>query len=115
VLQSELSCMKRVLRRLGFLSQQDIVSYKGKVACEVSAGDELVIAELVFNGDFEGLSKEEVCAVLSMFVCDEGGKDDKVSVKDEKLGKKCAEVLDVARRVWRVMSDSKIQIDEVRV
>ena len=53
--------------------------------------------------------------MLSMFVCDEGGKDDKVSVKDEKLGKKCAEVLDVARRVWRVMSDSKIQIDEVRV
>lgn len=106
--------MKRVMRRLGFLDTKEIVTYKGKVACEISAGDELVISELVFGGGFEGLKGDEVCALLSMFVCDEGGKGDETqTVKDEKLQNRCLGVLEVARKVWRIFQESKIQIDEV--
>lgn len=47
----------------------------GKVACEISAGDEIVITELVFSGLFGKLNEKEVCAILSMFVCDENGKE----------------------------------------
>ena len=35
--------MKRVLRRLEFLDKNDIVGIKGKVACEISACDELLV------------------------------------------------------------------------
>jgi ATP-dependent RNA helicase DOB1 len=67
----ELKCRKRVLRRLGYINEADVIELKGRVACELSSGDELVIAELIFNGFFNELTAEQSVAILSCFVCDE--------------------------------------------
>jgi len=67
----ELKCRKRVLRRLGFTTSADIVDMKGRVACEISTGDELLLTELIFNGVFNPLSPEQCAALLSCFVFDE--------------------------------------------
>jgi ATP-dependent RNA helicase DOB1 len=64
----ELKCRKRVLRRLGFLTSSDIVDMKGRVACEISSGDELLLTELIFNGVFNTLLPEQCAALLSCFV-----------------------------------------------
>jgi len=64
----ELKCRKRVLRRLGFTSSSDIVDTKGRVACEISSGDELLLTELIFNGAFNTLLPEQCAALLSCFV-----------------------------------------------
>lgn len=64
----ELKCRKRVLRRLGFTTASDIVDMKGRVACEISTGDELLLTELVFNGVFNPLSPEQCAGLLSCFV-----------------------------------------------
>ena len=64
----ELKCRKRVLRRLGFTSADDIVDMKGRVACEISTGDELLLTELIFNGVFNTLSPEQCAGLLSCFV-----------------------------------------------
>lgn len=64
----ELKSRKRVLRRLGFTTSADIVDMKGRVACEISSGDELLLTELIFNGVFNSLSPEQCAALLSCFV-----------------------------------------------
>jgi len=64
----ELKCRKRVLRRLAFTDSADIVDMKGRVACEISSGDELLLTELIFNGVFNPLSPEQCAALLSCFV-----------------------------------------------
>ena len=64
----ELKCRKRVLRRLAFTTSTDIVDMKGRVACEISSGDELLLTELIFNGVFTPLSPEQAAALLSCFV-----------------------------------------------
>lgn len=64
----ELKCRKRVLRRLGFTTSADIVDMKGRVACEISTGDELLLTELIFNGVFNPLEPEQCAALLSCFV-----------------------------------------------
>ena len=64
----ELKARKRVLRRLGFTTSADIVDMKGRVACEISTGDELLLTELIFNGVFNSLSPEQCAALLSCFV-----------------------------------------------
>ena len=64
----ELKCRKRVLRRLAFTTSADIVDMKGRVACEISSGDELLLTELIFNGVFNPLSPEQAAALLSCFV-----------------------------------------------
>lgn len=33
---SELKCMKRVLRRLGYCTDADVIKVKGRIACELS-------------------------------------------------------------------------------
>lgn len=67
----ELKCRKRVLRRLGFTTSSDIVDMKGRVACEISTGDELLLTELIFDGVFNPLSPEQCAALLSCFVFEE--------------------------------------------
>ena len=42
--------MRQVLRRLGFLNEQGIVTQKGQVACEISSADELVATTLLYEG-----------------------------------------------------------------
>ena len=64
----ELKARKRVLRRLGFTNQADIVDMKGRVACEISTGDELLLTELISNGVFNSLSPEQCAGLLSCFV-----------------------------------------------
>lgn len=67
----ELKNRKRVLRRLGFTTSTDIVDMKGRVACEISSGDELMLTEMIFNGVFNTLLPEQCAALLSCFVFDE--------------------------------------------
>lgn len=64
----ELKCRKRVLRRLGFTDENDVVEKKGRVACEISTGDELLLTEMIFNGVFNDLEPEQCAALLSCFV-----------------------------------------------
>lgn len=67
----ELKSRKRVLRRLGFATQDDVVEMKGRVACEISTGDELLLTEMMFGGTFGGLAPEHCAALLSCFVFQE--------------------------------------------
>lgn len=49
LMKDDLKCMKRVLRRLGFINKDDIVLTKGKVACEISACDEIIVYSNFLN------------------------------------------------------------------
>ena len=60
----ELKCMKRVLRRLGYCSASDVIEIKGRIACELSSADELLLTELMFNGVFNPLNAPQVFLVL---------------------------------------------------
>lgn len=46
-------------------------SLLGRVACEISSADELLLTELIFDGIFNHLTVEQCCALLSCFVFDE--------------------------------------------
>lgn len=59
------------LFRLGYANAADVIEMKGRVACEISSGDELLLTELMFNGAFNDLSVEQQVALLSCFVFQE--------------------------------------------
>ena len=69
--RSQLKGMKRVLRRLGHVTADDAVQLKGRAACEISSGDELVLTEMIFDGAFNDLPADVCAALLSCFVFDE--------------------------------------------
>ena len=107
----ELKCRKRVLRRLGFLSQEDVIEVKGRVACEISTGDELLLTEMIFNGVFNDLAVEECVSLLSCFVFEEKNSKDTFNGASDTLKNLYKLVTETATRIAKVSVESRLQLD----
>ncbi|KAL3041189.1 hypothetical protein OYC64_019405 [Pagothenia borchgrevinki] len=111
VLQMDkLKCRKRVLRRLGFASPSDVIEMKGRVACEISSGDELLLTEMVFNGLFNDLTVEQSTALLSCFVFQENASE--MPKLTETLAAPLRQMQECAKRIAKVSADAKLEVDE---
>lgn len=61
----------QVLKELGFIDDATRIQLKGKVACEVHSGDELVLTELILDNVLADFEPAEIAALLSAFVFQE--------------------------------------------
>ncbi|KAJ3481767.1 hypothetical protein NLG97_g7737 [Lecanicillium saksenae] len=107
----ELKSRKRVLRRLGFINDSEVVQLKARVACEISSteGHELVLSELLFDRFFNELSPETCASILSCFIFDE--KVEATALKED-LQKPFREVQAKARIVAKVSQECKLDVNE---
>lgn len=114
----ELHARKRLLRRLGYTRPEDIdvIDVKGRVACEISTGDELLLTELIFSAAFKDLAVEHINALLSCFVFQEksGNSDDKKGNGELRLKEELAGpwriIQEAARRIYQVSNESGLTI-----
>ncbi|KAG9439082.1 hypothetical protein H6P81_019247 [Aristolochia fimbriata] len=107
--KDELKACKRVLRRLGYITSDDVVELKGKVACELSSADEVTLTELMFSGVLKDVSVEEMLALLSCLVWQE--KLQEAQKPREELDCLFTQLQDTARRVAKVQLECKVQLD----
>lgn len=107
----ELKSRKRVLRKLGFSTPGDVVELKGRVACEISSGDELLLTELIFNGTFGNLTPEQITALLSCFVFDER-VDNKGGAMHPDLKEPFRAVQTMAKKIAQVSVEAKLPLVE---
>ncbi|XP_034048328.1 exosome RNA helicase MTR4 [Thalassophryne amazonica] len=111
VLQMDkLKCRKRVLRRLGFASPSDVIEMKGRVACEISSADELLLTEMMFHGLFNDLTVEQATALLSCFVFQENANE--MPKLTEQLAAPLRQMQECAKRIAKVSADAKVEVDE---
>ncbi|MBE3046448.1 DEAD/DEAH box helicase, partial [Candidatus Bathyarchaeota archaeon] len=61
----------QVLKDLGFIDENSRILLKGKVACEIHSGDELVLTELILDNVLADYEPAEIAAILSAFVFQE--------------------------------------------
>ncbi|GAA5989430.1 hypothetical protein JCM5350_000703 [Sporobolomyces pararoseus] len=106
----ELRNRKRALRRLGFSTNDDVVEQKGRVACEISSGDELLLTEMIFGGVFNDLTPQQCAALLSCFVFDE--KSEQTSKLKEELSGPLRVMQEAARRIAKIAIESKLPLVE---
>ncbi|EDV98757.1 exosome RNA helicase MTR4 [Drosophila grimshawi] len=106
----ELKYRKRVLRRMGYCKPGDVIEFKGRVACELSSADELLITEMIFNGVFNELSAPQAVALLSCFVCDE--KSSEAPKSATELSGPLRALQNLARRIAKVSTECKLNLDE---
>ncbi|XP_049874701.1 exosome RNA helicase MTR4 [Pectinophora gossypiella] len=106
----ELKKRKRVLRRLGYCTAADVIELKGRIACELSSADELLLTELIFNGVFNNLTSEQSASLVSCFVCDENSNQS--SATGEELRGVLRQLQEFARRIAKVSLDAKMDLDE---
>ncbi|KAJ3672631.1 hypothetical protein LUZ60_007352 [Juncus effusus] len=107
--KDELKARKRVLRRLGYITSDDVVELKGKVACEISSADELALTELMFSGVLKDATTEQMVALLSCFVWREKLHD--APKPREELSLLFSQLQETARRVASLQLDCKVEID----
>ncbi|KAF5706418.1 atp-dependent rna helicase dob1 [Fusarium mundagurra] len=107
----ELKSRKRVLRRLGFINDSEVVQLKARVACEISSteGHELLLSELLFDRFFNELTPEMCAAVMSCFIFDE--KIETTQLKEE-LDKPYREIKAKARIIAKVSQECKLEVNE---
>lgn len=103
----ELKCRKRILRRMGYATAADVIELKGRVACEISSADELLVTELLFNGVFNDLTPEQCCALLSCFAFQE--KSQRFPRLTEQLSGPLRLMQETARRIAKVSVEAKLQ------
>ncbi|KAL0279617.1 UNVERIFIED_CONTAM: hypothetical protein PYX00_001132 [Menopon gallinae] len=107
---NDLKSKKRVLRRMDYCTASDVIELKGRVACELSCGHELLLTELIFNGVFNSLTIPQSVALLSCFVCDEKGAE--IPRLTEELAGPLRQMQDLARHIARVSNEAKVEMDE---
>ncbi|ODA78096.1 hypothetical protein RJ55_06699 [Drechmeria coniospora] len=107
----ELKSRKRVLRRLGFINDAEVVQLKARVACEISSteGHELLLSELLFDRFFNEMTPESIAAILSCFIFDE--KVETQALKED-LQKPYREILAKARIVAKISQECKLDVNE---
>ncbi|EDV27629.1 uncharacterized protein TRIADDRAFT_21387, partial [Trichoplax adhaerens] len=71
VLQADYKNRRELLQCLGYIDERGVVQLKGRVACEIN-NCELLITELVFDNILNPMAPEEIAALLSCIVFQQG-------------------------------------------
>jgi len=115
---AELEAMNRVLHALGYLDENKQLSPKGRVCCEISAANELILTECIFEGILRDMPEPLIPAILSGFVLDEKAKDSQMAVAEdadirEHLQKVQQDIHRVVGRIARVQRDAGLRWEYV--
>ncbi|KAK2080063.1 hypothetical protein QBZ16_002459 [Prototheca wickerhamii] len=98
-----------VLRRLGHLTADNVVTTKGRVACEINTADELLATELMMNGTFNALDKHQLVAMVSCLVQVE--KSNEEIRLTGVLATPLRALQDAARRIAETSVECKLEVN----
>jgi len=108
-MKEKLVSMKTVLRRLGHVDKDSVIQLKGRVACEISSGDELVLTELLLGGAFNDLEPAQAGALLTCMVFTDPG--DTEVVPSTELQPAFRTMQAAAKRVAEIQNEAGITLD----
>lgn len=100
----------QVLQQLEFIDKNQNVALKGRVACEINSGWELVLTELIldnFLGDFE---PEEIVALLSCFVYEGRLKEEEPVPMTPRLEKGRGRILEISERLLKIYTEHLVML-----
>lgn len=107
--QEELKSRSRVLKRLGHIDENDIVLLKGRAACQIDTSDELMAAELMFDGTFSQLDHHCIAAVASCLIPTEKSQEE-VKLKTV-LDRSLRALQEAATRIAELSKECGLEID----
>ncbi|CAN8259929.1 unnamed protein product [Cochlearia groenlandica] len=107
--RDELRNRSRVLKKLGHIDADGVVQLKGRAACLIDTGDELLVTELMFNGTFNDLDHHQVAALASCFIPVDKSNE-QVNLRNE-LNKPLQQLQDSARKIAEIQHECKLEIN----
>lgn len=107
--RDELKNRSRVLKKLGHIDADGVVQVKGRAACLIDTGDELLVTELMFNGTFNDLDPHQVAALTSCFI--PGDKSNEQIHLRTELAKPLQQLQDSARKIAEIQRECKLEVN----
>ncbi|KAK4432727.1 DExH-box ATP-dependent RNA helicase DExH10 [Sesamum alatum] len=107
--RDELKNRSRVLRRLGHIDGDGVVQLKGRAACLIDTGDELLVTELMFNGTFNDLDHHQVAALASCFIPGDRSTE-QIHLRAE-LAKPLQQLQESAKRIAEIQRECKLEVN----
>lgn len=101
-----------VLKSAGFIDKNNTVLLKGRVACEINSGYELVLTELIldnFLGDFE---PEEIVALLSAFVYEGRTREEEPPIATPRLVKGKKRISEIYQNMLAVYEEHQVPLTQ---
>ncbi|KAF3961454.1 hypothetical protein CMV_013917, partial [Castanea mollissima] len=98
-----------VLKDIGCIDADLVVQIKGRVACEMNSGEELICTECLFENQLDDLEPEEAVALMSAFVFQQ--KNTSEPSLTPKLSQAKKRLYDTAIRLGELQAQFKVQIN----
>lgn len=98
-----------VLKEIGCIDADLVVQIKGRVACEMNSGEELICTECLFENQLDDLEPEEAVALMSAFVFQQ--KNTSEPSLTPKLSKARQRLYLTAMRLGELQAEFKLSIN----
>ncbi|ONI00016.1 hypothetical protein PRUPE_6G062900 [Prunus persica] len=98
-----------VLKEIGCIDADLVVQIKGRVACEMNSGEELICTECLFENQLDDLEPEEAVALMSAFVFQQ--KNTSEPSLTPKLSQAKQRLYNTAIRLGELQGHFKVQIN----
>ncbi|CAM8958449.1 unnamed protein product [Rhodiola kirilowii] len=98
-----------ILKEIGCVDEDLVVQIKGRVACEMNSGEELICTECLFENQLDDLEPEEAVALMSAFVFQQRNASEPSLTP--KLSRARQRLYDIAIRLGQLQAQFKLQID----
>ncbi|KAF3656530.1 ATP-dependent RNA helicase SKI2 [Capsicum annuum] len=98
-----------VLKEIGCIDADLVVQIKGRVACEMNSGEELICTECLFENQLDDLEPEEAVAIMSSFVFQQ--KETSESFLTPKLSQAKKRLHETAIKLGELQAQFKLPID----
>ncbi|KAL8548922.1 hypothetical protein ACS0TY_007977 [Phlomoides rotata] len=98
-----------VLKEIGCIDADLVVQLKGRVACEMNSGEELICTECLFENQLNDLEPEEAVAIMSAFVFQQKNTSEPSFTPRLSLAKK--RLYDTAVKLGKLQAEFKVQVD----
>ncbi|PSS09457.1 DExH-box ATP-dependent RNA helicase [Actinidia chinensis var. chinensis] len=98
-----------VLKEIGCVDSDLVVQIKGRVACEMNSGEELICTECLFDNQLDDLEPEEAVAIMSALVFQQ--KNTSKPSFTSKLSQAKQRLYETALRLGELQAHFKLQIN----
>jgi antiviral helicase SKI2 len=105
---------KSVLKKLGYIDENEAVAVKGRVACEVNTCESLIVTEMVFEGILNELDPTEIVAALSSLIYQQKSDDDEFDIEvPETLLNCCQRMKTIATNLGQLQKEHGLDVDPI--
>nr|CAB3448922.1 unnamed protein product [Digitaria exilis] len=98
-----------VLKEINYIDSDLVVQLKGRVACEMNSGEELITTECLFENQLDDLEPEEAVAIMSAFVFQQRNASEPSLTP--KLAEAKKRLYDTAIRLGQLQTQFKVPVD----